>query len=220
MVHPAAFTFKIADNVSFAAGAMVEPLAVGFHGAIKARVKPGDIGLVLGAGPIGLVTVIAAIASGCSRIIISDVVDEKLEIAGKLGSVIPVNALSGTLAQVVSRETDGWGVDVVFECSGAAAAAAGATRYVCPGGVVVFIGMPLSPISFDVVEAQTKEVRVEHVFRYANVYPRIVSLLGSQKINVDTLITETASFSDSVAAFEAAAKPKPTSVKSHISLEA
>lgn len=62
-VHPADFTFKLPDNVSMAEGAMVEPLAVGVHAATKARVKPGDVAVVLGAGPIGLVTALGR--AGC-----------------------------------------------------------------------------------------------------------------------------------------------------------
>ncbi|MCB0129769.1 MAG: alcohol dehydrogenase catalytic domain-containing protein, partial [Caldilineaceae bacterium] len=67
VVHPAAFTFKLPDNVSFAEGAMVEPLAVGMHAANKAHIKPGDLAVVSGAGPIGMVTAMAALAGGCSR---------------------------------------------------------------------------------------------------------------------------------------------------------
>lgn len=67
VVHPADFTFKLPDGVSYAEGAMVEPLAVGVHAATKAQVKPGDIAVVVGAGPIGLVTVLAALAAGCAR---------------------------------------------------------------------------------------------------------------------------------------------------------
>jgi D-xylulose reductase len=57
VVHPAAFTFKLPDNVSFAEGAMVEPLAVGMHATSKARVKPGDVAVVMGAGPIGMLNI-------------------------------------------------------------------------------------------------------------------------------------------------------------------
>ena len=60
VVHPAAFTFKLPDTVSFAAGAMVEPLAVGLHAATKARIKPGDIAVVTGAEASGFGT-----QSGC-----------------------------------------------------------------------------------------------------------------------------------------------------------
>jgi D-xylulose reductase len=72
VVHPEAFTFKLPDNVSFAEAAMVEPLAVGVHAATKARVKPGDIAVVMGAGPIGLVTALSALAAGCARVYVTD----------------------------------------------------------------------------------------------------------------------------------------------------
>ena len=84
VVHPADFTFKLPDNVSFAAAAMVEPLAVGVHGTVKARITPGDTAVVIGAGPIGLVTLLAAFAAGCARVVISDVDETKLAIAEKL----------------------------------------------------------------------------------------------------------------------------------------
>ena len=51
VVHPADFTFKLPDHVSYAEGAMVEPLAVGVHAATKVQVQPGDLAVVIGAGP-------------------------------------------------------------------------------------------------------------------------------------------------------------------------
>ena len=77
-VHPEAFTFKIPKNVSFAEAAMVEPLAVGVHAATKAKVKPGDIAVVMGAGPIGLVTALSALAAGCAQVYVSDLAEQKL----------------------------------------------------------------------------------------------------------------------------------------------
>jgi len=219
VVHPASFTFKLPDNVSYAAGAMVEPLAVGFQAVSKARLTPGAVALVTGAGPIGMVTAIAALSAGCAKVIVTDVVDEKLAVARRLGpAIMTVNVREQDLKSVVARETDGWGVDVVFECSGAAAVIADTVHHGCPGGAVVLVGMPLNPVPIDVVIAQTKELRIEHVFRYAHVYPRIVALLGSNQINVDALITDTYAFEDSVEAFDYAVRPKPSSVKIQIEL--
>jgi D-xylulose reductase len=217
-VHPADFTFRLPDNVSYAAGAMVEPLAVGVHGATKAEVRPGDVAVVIGAGPIGMVTVLAAFAAGCARVIVSDVQEPKLALAAKLGAVVPVNVRSQKLADVVRRETDGWGADVVFEASGNERAAAEVFDLICPGGRVVFIGMPLAPVSYDVVAAAIKEARVEHVFRYAHVYPRTVAMLASGSIDVAPLITDTFPFADSIAAFDYARDMPPTSVKVQIEL--
>jgi len=66
VVHPAMFTFKPPDNVSLAEEALVEPFAVGLHAAQKAGIRPRDVAVVMGAGTIGLLTGIAAMAGGCS----------------------------------------------------------------------------------------------------------------------------------------------------------
>jgi D-xylulose reductase len=218
VVHPADYTFKLPDNVSLAAGAMVEPLAVGMHAATKAQVEPGDLAVVIGAGPIGMVTVLAALAAGCARVIVSDVHEPKLELARRLGPVETVNVRSRRLTDVVMQASDGWGADVVFECSGHAPAAAEMFDMLCPGGRVVLVGIPLKPLPYDVAKAQIKEARVEHVFRYAHVYPRTVAMLGSGRIDVTPLITDVFPFQDSIAAFALARDMPPSSVKVQIEL--
>ena len=216
VVHPAAFTFKLPDNVSYAEGAMVEPVAVGMHAATKARIKPGDLAIVIGAGPIGMVTALAALAGGCSQVIMTDVQQPKLDLAATLGPITPVNIAQQNLKEVVDEMTDGWGVNLVFECSGNEKAAAGVFASLCPGGAVVYVGIPLQPIAYDVAAAMVKEARVEHVFRYAHVYPRAIALMASGKLNVKPLITDTFRFAESVEAFDFAVNMPPTSVKAQI----
>jgi D-xylulose reductase len=218
VVHPEAFTFKLPDNVSFAEGAMVEPLAVGMHGANKAQIKPGDVAVVLGAGPIGMVTVLAALAGGCSHVVVTDVQQPKLDLAATLGPVTPVNVAKENLTDVVMKLTDGWGADIVFEASGNAKAAASVFEPLCPAGRVVFIGIPGQPVPYDVSAAQIKEARIENVFRYAHVYPRAIALMGSGQLNVKPLITNTFVFKDSIAAFDFALHMPPASVKVQITL--
>ena len=220
VVHPADFTFKLPDHVTYAEGAMVEPLAVGMHAATKVQVQPGDLAVVIGAGPIGMVTVLAALAAGCSRVIVSDIHEPKLELAALLGPVLPVNVRSQKLTDVVRRETDGWGADIVFECSGYAPAMAEMFDLVCPGGKVALVGIPLEPFAFDVSKAQVKEARIETIFRYAHVYPRAVALLASGKIDVKPLITDRYAFADSVEAFDFAKAMPPASVKVQIEMPA
>lgn len=219
VVHPEAFTFRLPDNVSFAEGAMVEPLAVGMHAAMKAALKPGDVAVVIGAGPIGMVTALSALAGGCSRVLLADVQEPKLELGASLsGAITPVNVREQELREVVDQLTDGWGVDVVFECSGNERAAAGVFDVLCPAGRVVFIGMPGGPIAYDVVAAQVKEARVEHVFRYAHVYPRALALMAGGKIDVKPLITDTFGFDESKEAFDFCTAMPATSVKAQIEL--
>jgi len=218
VVHPEAFTFKLPDNVSFAEAAMVEPLAVGVHAAVKADVKPGDIALVIGAGPIGLVTALSALAAGCARVFVSDVDPVKLALAASLGPIIPINVAEQDATAVILAATDGWGVEIVFECSGNGKAAAGVFDPLCPAGRVVFIGSQMHDVAYNVGKAMVREARVEHVFRYAHVFPRCVSMLSSGAIDVKPLITRPFGFDDSVEAFEIAASAPAGEVKMQIEL--
>ncbi len=219
VVHPANYTFKLPDNVSFAEGAMVEPFAVGMQAATKAKITPGDTAVVLGAGPIGTMVAIAALAGGCARVVIADLAQPKLDIAARYQGVIPVNIREKNLAEEVSRLTGGWGADVIFECSGAPKAWETIMDLPRPGGVIVVVGMPVQPIAFDVSTMSTKELRVESVFRYAHQYERAVALIGSGRVDLKPLITETFSFEDSIKAFDRAVEGRPDDVKLQIAFD-
>jgi D-xylulose reductase len=218
VVHPAGYTYKLPDNVSFAEGAMIEPLAVGLHAANKAKIAPGDVALVLGAGTIGMVTALAALAGGCSRVIMTDVIPEKLALAETLGAITAVNVASEDLAQVVNDITGGRGVNIVFECSGNKKVIESAFDNAAPGATVVFVGLPDGPIQYDILQGSVKEIRVEHVFRYTNVYDRAVALMGSGKIDVKPLLTDRYPFEQAVEAIHAFVNMGPTSVKIQIDM--
>ncbi|SPF80644.1 NAD(P)-dependent alcohol dehydrogenase [Pseudoprimorskyibacter insulae] len=218
-VHPEAFTFKLPDDVSFAEAAMVEPLAVGVHAATKARVKPGDVAIVMGAGPIGLVTALSALAAGCARVFVTDLAEKKLDIAASLSPAItPIQIPAQDMVQIVKRETAGWGADIVFEATGSPHAARTVFEPLAPGGCVVMIGGQPDPIQYDAGAAMVREARVENIFRYAHVFPRCVGMLSSGAIDVKPLITRTFDFEDSVRAFEIAASAPPADVKMQIVL--
>lgn len=219
VVHPALFTFKLPDNVSFAEGAMVEPFAVGLQAAQKAQIKPGDTGVVVGAGPIGIMIAIAAIAGGCAQVFIADLMAEKLKTAARYPGVIPVNIREQKLADVVREATDGWGADVVFEASGSPRAWETLLELPRPGGTIVVVGLPVEPTPMDWSLASTKEVRIETVFRYAHQYPRAIAMFGSGKVDLKPLIAETFPFRDSIKAFERAAEGRPGDVKLQIRME-
>lgn len=219
VVHPAAFTFKLPDHVSLAEGAMVEPFAVGMHAATKAQIKPGATAVVVGAGPIGIMAALAAQAAGAGQVIVSDLAEEKLAIAGRYPGIHPVNIRNRSLVAEVAERTAGWGADVVFEASGSPRAFEGIFDLLAPAGTLVLVGMPPAPVAFDVVAAQAKEVRVETIFRYANVYPKAVALLASGKVDLKPLVSATFAFAEGIAAFERAAEGRPADVKLQIELE-
>ena len=216
VVHPAAYTYRLPDQVSFAQGAMVEPFAIGMQAALRARIQPGDIGLVTGAGPIGMMTALAALAGGCAKVLVADLAQPKLDIIGAYPGIETVNIRTTPAAQAIAEGTDGWGADVVFECSGAAPAILGLPALARPGGTVVLVGMPVDPVPVDIVGLQAKELRIETVFRYANVYDRAISLIAAGKVDLSPLISATIPFADSIAAFDRAVEARDTDVKIQI----
>ncbi len=219
VVHPAQYTYKVPDNVSLEEAAMVEPLAIGVYAATRAQVRPGDTALVLGAGTIGLTCVLSALAAGCSRVIVSDVLQPKLDLAESFGPVTGVNPKSENLDEVVREMTGGWGVDVIFEASGSDAVYPGLFNNVCPGGKVVLIGMPKDKAGIDIAAAQSKEAVMIPIFRYAHVYPKTIALLSSGKIKAAPMISKVFPFEKSLEAFELAAELRPENVKIQIQVK-
>ena len=220
VVHPAAYVYKLPDSLSFAEGAMVEPLAVGVVAAYKAEIRPGDVGVVTGAGPIGMMLALAALASGCARVIVSDMAQPKLDIIGRYPGIETVNIREKKLSDYVAETTDGWGAEVVFEASGAAPAVLDIANIVSPGGTFVMVGMPVDPVPVDIVGLQTQEAVLKTIFRYNNIYERTIALMASGKIDLKPLISETFAFADSIAAFDRAVEARPTDVKLQIALPA
>ena len=220
VVHPATFTFKLPDTVSFAEGAMVEPFAVGMQAAAKARITPGDTAIVMGAGPIGTMVALAALAGGCARVIVSDLAQPKLDIAAQYQGIIPVNIRAQDLKAEIDALTEGWGADVVFECSGSARAWEGIVDVLRPGGTVVAVGLPVEPVPLDIASLSVKEARIESVFRYAHQYDRAIALMASGKVDLKPLISETFPFARAIEAFDRAVEARPTDVKLQIVMDA
>ena len=220
VVHPAAYTYRLPDHVTYAEGAMVEPFAIGMQAALRARIQPGDVAVVTGAGPIGMMVALAALAGGCARVVVSDLAQPKLDIIGAYPGIETVNVGEWSLADYLDETTGGWGADVVFEASGAAAAILGLPGLVRPGGAVVLVGMPVDPVPVDIVGLQAREARIETVFRYANIYDRAINLIASGRIDLNPLISATFPFAESVAAFDRAVEARPTDVKLQIDVTA
>lgn len=218
VVHPAAFTYPLPDHVSDAEGALVEPFAVGMQAAMKARIRPGDLVAVSGAGPIGMMTALAALASGAARVLISDLARPKLDLIGAVPGITPVFLQDQSLADAASGASGGWGADVVFECSGAAPALRELPQVLCPGGTAVLVGMPPDPVPIDIVALQAREARIETVFRYANVYDRAIALIASGKVDLKPLVSAVYPFAQSIEAFNRAAEARPADIKLQIAL--
>ncbi len=218
VIHPAAYTFKLPDSLSFAEGALIEPFSVGMFAATKAGIKPGDVAAVVGAGTIGIMTAIAARAGGASTVFISDVLPQKLALLDGLEGIVTVDATKEDLGERVRAETGGWGPQVVFEATGAAPAYKKLWSLPAPGGRIVLVGMPVDPVPFDIATAQSRGISLETVFRYANVYQKAIDLAATDGVDLSRFVSETFAFDDSVQAFERFLEGRPTDVKIQITL--
>jgi D-xylulose reductase len=213
VVHPARFCFKLPEGMSAAEGAMMEPLATGIEAAKKAGITPGDVALVTGAGTIGSVIALSALAGGCSKVIITDVKQEKLDIIGSYENIIAVNTSKTDLEAFVMEQTDGLGADVSFEASGSPKVFPGILSCTRKGGVVVLVGMSNDPVPMNVPLLQVRGLSIETLFRYTNTFDRAVSYIESGKVDVKPLISKTYSFEDSIEAYEFAAAGHPEVIK-------
>ncbi|VFR02790.1 unnamed protein product [Cuscuta campestris] len=212
VVHPAHLCFKLPDDLSLEEGAMCEPLSVGVHACRRASIGPETRVLVMGAGPIGLVTMLAARAFGAPKIILADVDQARLSVARELGAdeVIKVSTNIQDVAAEIEKikEATGAGIDVSFDCAGfdkTMTTALGATR---SGGKVCLIGMGHEHMTIPLAATAAREVDVIGVFRYKNTWPLCIELMRSGKIDVKPLITHRFGFSQREVeeAFEASAR--------------
>ena len=204
--------------MSFGEGALLEPTAVGMWAATKARIKPGDVCVVTGSGTVGMLTASAALAGGASKVLVSDVSSIKLGIIGQIPGVIPVDLTTEDLVERVREETAGWGADVAFECSGAPKAYETIWKLIAPGGCAVLVGIPVNPVPIDVTELQATEVRIENIFRYANVYQKAIDLVDSGRLNLKPFITDTFAMKDAKAAFDRMDEGRPGDIKLQITV--
>jgi L-iditol 2-dehydrogenase len=212
LAHPAQFVFKLPGSVTTQEGALIEPLAVGFNAAIKGGVTFGSKIVVLGAGAIGLMVVQACKAMGASEIVVTDIIDKRMEIAKKIGATAAINALT---EDVVTKTKDLLGpheADVVFETAGTIRTAQQALSIVRFGGTVVIVGMVKgdTPINFMSV---SREVVIRTVYRYSNLYPSLIDAVAKRKVDLNALVTQTFPYERVQEAFECSVNNKNETIK-------
>jgi L-iditol 2-dehydrogenase len=201
------FAFTLPDELSDNAGALMEPLSVGIWACKKGGVTAGDHVLVTGAGPIGLLAMQVAFAQGATEVTVTDVADQRLEIARRLGATSALN--------VAEEPLEGAGVeaDVLIECSGNERALSDGIRCVRPAGVAVVVGMgPNEQTSVPLAFIQTSEITLTGTFRYANTYPTAIALAATGKVDLDAMVTSHYGLAETEEALQASGKD-PANVK-------
>jgi L-iditol 2-dehydrogenase len=214
---PADFAYELPETVSTAEGALCEPLSVGIHACRRGGVETGDTVLIAGAGPIGLLVMEAARAAGATDAILTDVVDEKLELAADRGADLTVDVSETDPDAAVEEYTGGVGADVVVEASGAEPSIRSTIDLVRRGGTIVLVGLAdEAEVPFDVLEVIDNEIDVHGSFRYENTYSAAVDLLADGEVDVEGIVDFESGLEEIDDAFRRAMDP--TVVKGMISL--
>jgi (R,R)-butanediol dehydrogenase/meso-butanediol dehydrogenase/diacetyl reductase len=181
---------KLPDNVDSRAGALVEPLSVGLHGVNRARLQPGAGVVVMGAGPIGLSTLLWARAKGVPAVVVSELAPGRTELAMKLGASAVVNPTIEDPAEKV-RSLTGRAPDVVFECIGVKSTLDSATNMVGLHGRVVVLGVCMEPDQIRPLTCILKEISIDFIVGYTRAeFQETIDALASGRIDPRPMITD------------------------------
>lgn len=184
----------IPDGVSALQAALIEPAAVAAYGVDRGHLQPGETVLVTGAGPIGSLAAMYALAGGARRVIVSESDPVRLERAKALGEglgeVIGVNPVEDDLADIVNRYTSRLGVDLAIECAGKEAALQACLDVVKPGGRVVQTALHVKPASISAEMMAVKDLTLSGTWCYPVYdFPRVVSLVATGRWPVDRVVS-------------------------------
>ena len=170
VAHEAALCFKLPDNVSTLEGALIEPLAVGFHAANQGGAHIGQKAVVFGAGCIGLVSMMALKASGVSEVYVVDIMQKRLDKAMELGADGVINSKDVDVLEKAKELTDGEGFDLAIETAGTEITTNQAIQVVRKGSNIVLVGYGKTGMMNMMMSlALDKEITFKTVFRYRHI---------------------------------------------------
>ncbi|MCB1428240.1 MAG: zinc-binding dehydrogenase, partial [Nitratireductor sp.] len=195
-----------ADGLSAGEAAMAEPLSVTLHATRRAGEVLGKKVLVTGSGPIGTLCILAARAAGAAEIVATDLSDEALAYARKVGADRTINMADEPAALDEYKAGKG-SFDLLYECSGAAPALAAAIPAMRPRSVIMQLGLG-GDMTLPVQAMTAKEIDLRGSFRFHEEFAIAVRLMQQGSINVKPLISHTLPLDDALKAFEIAGDRK------------
>ncbi len=219
VAHEAALCFKLPDNVSTLEGALIEPLAVGFHAANQGNAHAGQTAVVMGAGCIGLVSMMALKAEGVSKVYVVDVMQKRLDKALELGADGVINAMEVDTVEELMQLTDGAGCDLAIETAGTEITTRQCVHAVKKGATIVCVGYSKTgEVTLPMSLALDKEVRFETVFRYRHIYPMAIDAVAAGKVNLKGIVTDIFEFNDIQNAMDRSVADKANIVKAVVKI--
>ena len=209
----AAQLFPKPAGLSWQRAALCEPMAVTLHAARITPINPMQKVAVIGAGPIGLLTMLAARLKGAGTVIVVDRSVHRLELAEELGADAVIN-VDGTDADAAIREMTGGGVDVAFEAVGISSTARLSVEVTRNGGNITWIGNNAPMIEVDMQSIVTREMSVRGSYGFDETdFAAAIEALSSGRLNVDPLVEEIAPLDDGPEIFRSLAAGENDLVK-------
>lgn len=183
----------IPAGVPFAHAALTEPVCVAYNALVEktAAMKPGDRVVIQGAGTIGIMALLVTRLRGAGDIIVlgTDVDDHRLGVAAELGAGRIINIQQEDPVEFVMSQGDGFGADLIVDCSGVSAALEQALAMVRPNGLITKIGWGPEPLGFNLDPLVGKAVTLQGSFSHTfNTWERVLGLMGSGQLNLDPVI--------------------------------
>jgi L-iditol 2-dehydrogenase len=190
------FVFKVPEGIDPGMATLAEPIAVGAFSTKSIRVEIGDKVIVYGSGVIGLCCMICAFASGAGEVVVTDIKEERLQLARDIGASRTYNSLKEN-----PEELSGY-FDVAFECSGATSGIIDASKKLKSGGRIAALGFNVNRTQeVPLAEMIFKEQKIIPTIRYANVFPAALDILSKNKDIFKKFITHRFGFNDAEKAF-------------------
>lgn len=213
---------KIPDTMRDEEAALVEPTAVAVYACDRGQVTAGQSVLITGAGPIGILTLLAAKAFGATRLFLSDLNDTRLELARKiLPEVITLNPKRDDIGAAIRAQTEGGvGCDVALECVGNEKALQSCLDAVRKQGTIVQVGLHPGNSAINWHNVTFKDVDIRGSWAYpTHLWPRVIDLIASGAIPAMQVVTQKVRLEDAVAqGFDALLDPAGTQLKILIDL--
>ncbi|MDO4447856.1 MAG: NAD(P)-dependent alcohol dehydrogenase [Lachnospiraceae bacterium] len=219
VAHEADLCFKLPENVSTLEGALIEPLAVGFHAAIQGDAHLGQKAVVMGAGCIGLVSMMALKARGVSEVYVVDIMEKRLDKAMELGATGVINGAREDVLEKVKQLTNGKGMDLVVETAGTEITTRQAIHIAKKGSNIVLVGYSKSgEMNLPMSLVLDKELTFKTVFRYRHIYPMAINAVATGKVNLKGIVTDIFTLDEAQKAMDYSVNNKADIVKAVIKI--
>ncbi len=211
---PEVVLHQLPDSIDYKTGVFVEPLSIVIRGFNRTSFESGETVLVLGTGPIGLLVIQFARMKGASAIYASEVKPARLEMAERGGIDAAINAKKESVSLRIESFTEGMGVDLVVECTGAPGPTADAFQLVKRGGTILILGISEEPVEADFMTGVLNELNVQFSYLGYAEFPEAIALLENKMIDPTPYITKVVQLDRVVEeGFEALTHPESNEVK-------